>query len=230
MSAETPSAATAPPVPSAPTTATADVFDPFDPAHLADPYPAYRVLRETDPVHHHVSDGTAARPDFWALSRYADVDAAVTAPDLFSSASGLTFYPDEIAALGLAPTIVMMDGSLSATDRKKVSAKFKSDTSGQSPFLLIDRVLLLFLASLDEGDRLCAMLKCTLPFTFETLYTNGTGPVPDEMFIGRALELRELTDPNGPSLVYGGRQLGKTALLNRASKILHDPEKRQYSF
>ena len=128
------------------------------------------------------------------------------------------------------PTIVMMDGSLSAIDRKKVSAKFKSDTSGQSPFLLIDRVLLLFLASLDEGDRLCAMLKCTLPFTFETLYTNGTGPVPDEMFIGRALELRELTDPNGPSLVYGGRQLGKTALLNRASKILHDPEKNQYSF
>lgn len=128
------------------------------------------------------------------------------------------------------PTIVMMDGSLSATDRKKISAKFKADTSGQSPFLLIDRVLLLFLASLDEGDRLCAMLKCTLPFTFETLYTNGTGPVPDEMFIGRALELRELTDPNGPSLVYGGRQLGKTALLNRASKILHDPEKRQYSF
>ena len=128
------------------------------------------------------------------------------------------------------PTIVMMDGSLSATDRKKVSAKFKSDTSGQSPFLLIDRVLLLFLASLDEGDRLCAMLKCTLPFTFETLYTSGTGPVPDEMFIGRALELRELTDPNGPSLVYGGRQLGKTALLNRASKILHDPKKNQYSF
>ena len=128
------------------------------------------------------------------------------------------------------PTIVMMDGSLSATDRKKVSAKFKSDTSGQSPFLLIDRVLMLFLASLDEGNRLCAMLKCTLPFTFETLYTNGTGPVPDEMFIGRALELRELTDHNGPSLVYGGRQLGKTALLNRASKILHDPEKKQYSF
>ena len=128
------------------------------------------------------------------------------------------------------PTIVMMDSALTATDRRRVSAKFKTNTSGQSPFLLIDRVLLLFLASLDEGDRLCAMLKCTLPFTFETLYTNGTGPVPDEMFIGRAQELRELTDPNGPSLVYGGRQLGKTALLNRASKILHDPEKNQYSF
>mgnify|MGYP006870470983 CR=1 FL=1 len=26
------------------------VFDPFDPAHLADPYPAYQALRDTDPT------------------------------------------------------------------------------------------------------------------------------------------------------------------------------------
>ncbi|MCD2262209.1 cytochrome P450 [Dietzia aurantiaca] len=124
MSAQTPSAAATPPVPPTPTTATADVFDPFDPAHLADPYPAYRVLRETDPVHHHVGDGSAARPDFWALSRYADIDAAVTAPDLFSSASGLTFYADEIAALGLAPTIVMMDPPEHSTKRRLLARAF----------------------------------------------------------------------------------------------------------
>lgn len=64
-----------------PTTSGPAVFDPFDPAHLADPYPAYQVLRDTDPVHHHLGDGTQARPEFWALSRYADVDAAVTEPD-----------------------------------------------------------------------------------------------------------------------------------------------------
>ena len=75
--------------------ATAPTFNPFDPAHLADPYPGYRLLRETDPVHHHRGDGTTAHPDFWALSRYADVDAAVCDPGTFSSASGLTFYRDE---------------------------------------------------------------------------------------------------------------------------------------
>lgn len=127
-------------------------------------------------------------------------------------------------------TIVLMDGSLNAADRRRVAAKFKADTSGQSPFLLIDRVLLLYLASLDQGDRLKAMLCCTLPYTFEVLYGNGTGIVPEELFIGRVGEMNNLRDRNGPMLVYGGRQLGKTALLNRASRTLHLPENKEYSF
>ncbi len=78
-------------------------YDPLDPAFLDDPYPGYRVLRDRDPVHHH------AEPEFWALSRFADVWTAVRDTVAFSSASGLTFWPDEIARLGLAPTIVMLD-------------------------------------------------------------------------------------------------------------------------
>ncbi len=78
-------------------------YDPLDPAFLDDPYPGYRVLRDRDPVHHH------AEPEFWALSRFADVWTAVRDTVTFSSASGLTFWPDEIARLGLAPTIVMLD-------------------------------------------------------------------------------------------------------------------------
>ena len=103
---------------------TTDTFDPFDPAHLADPYPAYRALRDSDPVHHHTGDGTASHPEFWALSRYADVDAAVTAPETFSSASGLTFYRDEIAKLGLAPTIVMMDPPEHSAKRRLLAKAF----------------------------------------------------------------------------------------------------------
>ena len=83
---------------------TAVLFDPLDEAVLADPYPAYRQLRDADPVHHHASE-----PEFWALSRFADVWDAVRRPEVFSSAQGLTFWPDEIARLGLAPTIVMLD-------------------------------------------------------------------------------------------------------------------------
>jgi cytochrome P450 len=106
------------------TAATGPAFDPFDPAHLADPYPGYRVLRETDPVHFHRGDGTAAHPDFWALSRYADVDVAVCDPETFSSASGLTFYRDEIARLGLAPTIVMMDPPEHSGKRRLLAKAF----------------------------------------------------------------------------------------------------------
>lgn len=127
-------------------------------------------------------------------------------------------------------TIVLMDGSLSVADRHLIAEKFKADTSGQSPFLLIDRVLSLYLASLDEGNRKNAMLRCTLPYTFEVLYGNGSGAVPEEMFIGRVSEMNDLRSNQGPNLVYGGRQLGKTALLNRASKTLNDPSNGAYSF
>lgn len=127
-------------------------------------------------------------------------------------------------------TIVFMDGSLTSSDRRQMAENFKADTSRQSPFLLIDRVLAMYLASVDKGDRQNAMLCCTLPYTFEVLYGNGTGTVPEEMFIGRMMELHDLRNKQGSNLVYGGRQLGKTALLNRASKTLNTPEKREYSF
>lgn len=82
-------------------------YDPLDPAFLDDPYPAYEHLRDHDPVHHHPADERA--PAFWALSRFEDVWQAVRQPETFSSAQGLTFFPDEIATLGLPPNLVMLD-------------------------------------------------------------------------------------------------------------------------
>lgn len=105
-------------------TTTARPYDPYDEAFLLDPYEGYRVLRDTDPVHFHAGDGTADRPDFWALSRFADIDAAVRDTETFSSAHGLTMYADEIAALGLAPTIVMMDPPEHTVKRRLVAKAF----------------------------------------------------------------------------------------------------------
>jgi cytochrome P450 len=96
----------------------ADVYDPFDPAFQADPYPAYRRLRDEDPVHHH------GDPPFWALSRFEDIWAATRDAETFSSAQGLTFYPDEIGTLGLAPTIVMLDPPRHTVLRRLVSHGF----------------------------------------------------------------------------------------------------------
>ncbi len=127
------------------------------------------------------------------------------------------------------PVIVLMDGILSLPERREIAEKFKAMTSGQNSFLLIDRVLLMFLASLNEGDRMVALLKCTLPYTFEQLYSKGVGAVPDEMFIGRIAERNDICNEMGPSLVYGGRQLGKTALLLRARSIQHQPTDKMYA-
>ena len=82
-------------------------YDPLDPAFLADPYPTYAWLRDEEPVHHHADDGRA--PEYWALSRFEDIWRAVREPEAFSSAQGLTFFPDEIGRLGLPPNLVMLD-------------------------------------------------------------------------------------------------------------------------
>jgi cytochrome P450 family 130 len=65
----------------------------------------YAALRDSDPAHH------VERGDYWVLSRYSDVQAAVADTTRYSSASGLTVSYDERAAAGLetvAP-LVMMD-------------------------------------------------------------------------------------------------------------------------
>jgi hypothetical protein len=96
-------------------------YDPYDPAHLDDPYPAYRRLRDEDPVHLHA--GRGADPDFYVLSRFADIWDAVRRPEVFSSARGLTFR-NEITDLGLAPTIVMLDPPVHTRLRGLVGAAF----------------------------------------------------------------------------------------------------------
>jgi len=95
-----------------------DVYDPFSPAFQADPYPAYRRLRDDNPVHRH------AEPPYWALSRFEDVWEAVRDASTFSSADGLTFYQDEIGKLGLAPTMVMLDPPRHTMLRRLISHGF----------------------------------------------------------------------------------------------------------
>lgn len=102
----------------APVPTAAVAYDPLDPDLWADPWPTYRWLREESPVHHVPERGC------WVLSRFADVFAAATDTTTFSSAQGLTFEEDEIAALGLPPTLVMMDRPDHTTYRRLVNQLF----------------------------------------------------------------------------------------------------------
>ena len=60
-----------------------------------DPFPMYRDLRDQDPVHH------AEGGDHWVLSRFRHVFDAARDTERFSSAQGLTFLYDDVAAAGL---------------------------------------------------------------------------------------------------------------------------------
>jgi cytochrome P450 len=106
------------------------LYEPFDPEVWRDPYPMYRRLRDEDPVHR-VVGGAQRQPggskpgrDFWVLSRFADVFGAATDTATYSSARGLTFGEDEIEALGLLPTMVMMDRPEHTAYRRLVNRAF----------------------------------------------------------------------------------------------------------
>jgi cytochrome P450 len=60
----------------------APYWDPYDPRFFADPYPVFQRLREEAPVYYN------EKYDFYAVSRYADVDRGLTDKETFSSARG----------------------------------------------------------------------------------------------------------------------------------------------
>jgi cytochrome P450 len=57
-------------------------FDPYDVDLNADPYPMFRRLREEQPLYYN------AQHDFYAISRFADVNKALVDHETFSSARG----------------------------------------------------------------------------------------------------------------------------------------------
>ena len=107
-------------------------------------------------------------------------------------------------------TIVFYFGRMTVQMRRDLA---RSKRSSFPSFLLIDEYQLLFLCA-ERGSRLPAFFDCAMPFARINPYTPFVpGNVPPEMFVGREQETRDLMDLNGTCFIYGGRQLGKTALL-----------------
>lgn len=120
-------------------------------------------------------------------------------------------------------TFVLYFGKLTLSDREWLR-RWSIIQSAQ--FVTIDETLVLYLASLPDGT-LRALFDCTLPFTCVEPFFTAPGLVPPESFFGRESERRTILERYGSCFVYGGRQLGKTALLHAAEAAFHNPEGRQ---
>jgi cytochrome P450 len=79
------------------------VYDPEDETTQANPYPVYRRLRDEFPVYHQ------ERLRFWALSRHADVHAALVDHATFCSSRGLTWDTGAAEQAGILPMMVTTD-------------------------------------------------------------------------------------------------------------------------
>jgi len=53
-----------------------------------------------------------------------------------------------------------------------------------------------------------------------------SGPASGAMFFGRENLMAELLDPNGPSVIFGGRKLGKSSLLRACQRKFQEKNKR----
>ncbi len=131
----------------------------------------------------------------------------------------------KINALGLdsQPTIFLLDYSIPLADRRELARKLKQGSAHPSVAIVVDRVLMLFLARYPQAERARVLLQCTMPFHAYNPYTEGN--TPPEMFMGRDAQLRDILDNGQANIIYGGRQLGKTALLRRAASLVDDRNK-----
>jgi len=79
-------------------------------------------------------------------------------------------------------------------------------------------------------ERTKALFFGAMAGSHDNPYTPMGGSVPPEMFFGRDADILNLWRIDGPCIIYGGRQLGKSALLKEVRRRYHDPESMNYVF
>ena len=93
-------------------------YDPYDFRITADPYPVFRLLREQAPLYYNSTYG------FYALSRFADVDAALVDYDTYSSAHGAVLELIKADAPVPSGVLVYEDPPLHSVHRKLLARMF----------------------------------------------------------------------------------------------------------
>jgi hypothetical protein len=115
--------------------------------------------------------------------------------------------------------IILYFNTLEPDDRLTLRRQTRYDGGkGFSPVVVDEPVIGWLSTRAEPGWRFTQRL--TLPFTTIHPYAPfAAGEVPDEVFVGREAERQAIEDPTASMFVYGGRQLGKSALLRRVERL-----------
>lgn len=115
--------------------------------------------------------------------------------------------------------VFLLDYALGQADRRALARKLKRRESGlRNVNMVIDRVLITHLANNYNENLINRILMATaIPFSYCQPYVvESVHTMPPEIFIGRKDELLKIEQAEGVNLIYGGRQLGKSALFKKA--------------
>ncbi|MGI6643730.1 MAG: hypothetical protein ACOX3V_07045 [Bacillota bacterium] len=93
--------------------------------------------------------------------------------------------------------------------------------------LLVDDILIHFLAG-QRKNRLHACVSCAMLWGYANPYSFSGPIVPPEVFQGREKVIQEIEDSLGSAVLYGGRQLGKSACLREFARRYQRPAFNQY--
>lgn len=125
------------------------------------------------------------------------------------------------------PILILLNCALSDIERQRLAKKSKDDKLGNKLFAVIDKTVMMYMAKkYDENaiKRNKMLMSLIMPYAYYQPYDHTSPQIPQEMFRGRKEELNAIIDPKGPNFVYGGRQLGKTALLRQAEREVKKTE------
>ena len=117
--------------------------------------------------------------------------------------------------LARVPVVVFHTGTMTAESRLAFTRTMRKREG--RPVVVVDDAVVGWLASLGQF-RFEPLMQATLPFSAGNPYLPPSGDCPVELFYGRAAHVAAVQAAAGTCLVYGGRQLGKSALLRTAQR------------
>ncbi|WET79704.1 hypothetical protein P3102_00080 [Amycolatopsis sp. QT-25] len=122
--------------------------------------------------------------------------------------------------------VVLYFGTLDSGARRELARLFRNDRRLPATIVLDDAAFA-YLSCQPEPSREITM-STLMPFTASSPFTPDVpgASIRQEMFYGRSDERAKIIDMMGPCIVYGGRQLGKSALLLEAARKFDDKHNR----
>ena len=122
--------------------------------------------------------------------------------------------------------LVLYFGTLGVDARRELARLVRSGPKGPTT-IVVDTAAFGYLVA-QPTPRRDTTMAITLPFASSAPFTpDVAGLVPVEMFYGRTEELDQVLDMMGSCIVYGGRQLGKSALLRAAARKFNEGQHRE---
>ncbi|MBB3997488.1 RNaseH domain-containing protein [Aureimonas pseudogalii] len=120
------------------------------------------------------------------------------------------------------PGVILLVGDLVTEQQRR--AFHVRNLEARRRVLLVDAASLYYTLA-EQTFRPLTLLELGQPYSYVFPFDDwGKSAVPPEMFVGRKDDITQIMAADGSCIVYGGRRMGKTAILQHLRNERNDPE------